>query len=300
MRSLSLLLGLIPILGLAELGLHQYFAARAPDFADYAALAPELLKQKPSGVPVVVAPAWAEPLVRQAAPPAFPVAELTRPDDSAFASFLEVSLLGASAPELEGFLVQRTQGIGKFQVSLRQNPRPEPVLFDFVTAVDLGEVEIFTDFEGQRRACPVNERPRASTGGLHGHVAYPRRRHECQGGRIVAVSVIEDQNYRPHRCVLAQPPDSGSILLRFSSVPASARLVGFAGFSYFLERDTPADEVALSVSEGGQVLGEQRAAGVRGWSRFEVKRGAARGAIEVNVRRLARSTGDFCFALEAR
>lgn len=294
------LLGVIPLLGLVELGLHQYFAGRAPDAQDYAALAPELLKLKQSGVPVVVAPAWAEPFVRQAAPPAFPGAELTRPDNSAFASFLEVSLLGASAPELEGFAVQRTQRIGKFQVSLRQNPQPDPVRFDFVSAVDLGEVEIFTELEGERRACRLTQRSRAATGGLHGHVAYPAQRYECQGGRMVAVSLIEDQSYRPHRCVLTQVPDSGSLVLSFSSVPASARLVGFAGFSYFLERDIEVDQVALGFREAGQALGEQRAAGARGWSRFELKRGGASGGVEVSVRRLARSSGDFCFALEAR
>jgi hypothetical protein len=300
MRSLSWLLGLVPLLGLTELGLHQYFAGRAPDARDYAALAPELLKLKQSGVPVVVAPAWAEPFVRQAAPPAFPGVELARPDNSAFASFLEVSLLGASAPELEGFAVQRTQRIGKFQVSLRQNPRPEPVLFDFVSAVDLGEVEVFSELEGQRRPCRLSQRPRASTGGLHGHVAYPRQRHECQGERIVAVSLIEDRDYRPHRCVLTQLPDSGSVVLRFSAVPASRRLVGFLGFSYFLERDVAADAAALSVSESGRALGEQRAAGARGWSRFEVERVGAPGIVEVNVQKLARPSGDFCFALEAR
>lgn len=300
MRPLSLLLGLFPLLGLAELGLHQYFAGRAPDAEDYAALAPALLKMKQSGVPVVVAPAWAEPFVRQAAPPAFPGAELTRPDNSAFASFVEVSLLGASAPELEGFLVQQTQRIGKFQVSLRQNPRPEPVLFDFVAAVDLGEVEIFTEFEGQRRPCLPRQRPRAATGGLHGHVVYPRQRHECQGGRIVAVSLIEDQNYRPRRCVLTQLPASGSVVLRFSSVPASARLVGFVGFSYFLERDNEGEQVALGLTDAGQALGEHRASGARGWSRFEVERGGAPGIVEVAVRRLASASADFCFALEAR
>lgn len=294
------LLGLIPLLGLVELGLHQYFAGRAPAALDYAALAPELLKLKQSGVPVVVAPAWAEPFVRQAAPSAFPGAELTRPDDSAFASFLEVSLLGASAPELQGFAVERTQRIGKFQVSLRQNPRPDPVRFDFVSAVDLGEVEIFLELDGERRACRSSQRARATTGGLHGHVAYPRQRYECQGGRIVAVSLIEDQRYRPHRCVLTQLPDSGSVVLRFNSVPASARLVGFAGFSYFLERDVEVDEVALDFREAGQALGEQRAAGARGWSRFEVRRSGAPGGVEVDVRRLARSNADFCFALEAR
>lgn len=300
MRSASLLLGLVPLLGLAELGLHQYLAARPPDFADYAALAPQLLELKQTGVPVVVAPAWAEPFVRQAAAPAFPVAELTRPDDSAFVGFLEVSLLGAHAPELAGLTLTKLQQIGKFQLSWRQNPKPDPVRFDFVSAVDLGEVEIFAELDGVRRACAVTQSSRTSTGGLHGHVAYPRTRHECPGGRVVAVTLIEDQAYRPHRCVLTQLPDAGSIVLRFSSAPATARLVGFTGFSYFLERDNETDEAELSVSEVGQPLGQQRAAGARGWSRFELQRSGAPGAIEVSVRRLAPSAKDFCFALEAR
>ena len=300
MRSPSLLLGLVPLLGLTELGLHRYFAARAPDFDDYAALAPQLLKLKQTGVPVVVAPAWAEPLLRQAAASAFPIAELTRPDDSAFASFLEVSLLGAHAPELEGFAVERSETVGKFRLSWRRNPRPRPVVFDFVTAVERGEVEVFSELEGQRRPCPATLRSFTSSGGLHGHVAYPRARHECAGGRIVAVTVIEDQAYRPHRCVLTQLPETGSLVLRFSAVPATARLLGFSGFSYFLERDQQADEAELSVSEAGLPLGQQRAAGARGWSGFEVQRSRAPGTVEVNVHRLARTVGDFCFALEAR
>jgi hypothetical protein len=300
MRSLSLLLGLVPLLGLAELGLHQYFAARPPDFDDYAALAPELLKAKQTGIPVVVAPAWAEPFVRQSAAPAFPAAELTRPDNTAFVGFLEVSLLGQHAPELQGFEVTKSQQIGKFQLSWRLNPKPDPVRFDFVSAVDLGEVEVFTELDGQRRPCAVTQRPRTATGGLHGHVAYPRQRHECPGGRIVAVTLIEDQDYRPRRCVLTQLPDSGSVVLRFSGVPATTRLVGFTGFSYFLERDTRVDQAELSISDVGQPLGQRRVAGAQGWSRFELQRSGAPGPVEVNVRRLTRAPGDFCFALEAR
>ncbi len=300
MRSLSLLFGLVPVVGLAELGLQQYFARRAPDFDDYAALAPKLLKLKQTGVPVVVAPAWAEPLVRQAAPAAFPLAEQSRADDSGFASFLELSLLGESAPELAGFAVQRTERIGKFRVSVRQNPKPERVSFDFVTAVDQGEVEIFTDLGGQRWPCQLAPRAHTQTGGLHGHVSYPRQRYDCGGGRFVGVTLIEDAAYRAHRCVMTQLPQDGSVVLRFSSVPAGQRLVGFAGFSYFLQRDQQAEQVELAVSEAGQGLGQYRAAGARGWSRFELQRGATAGNVEVNVRRLAPEANDFCFALEAR
>lgn len=300
MRPLSLLFGLVPVLGLAELGLQQYLARRAPDFDDYAALAPRLVKLKEPGMPIVVAPAWAEPLVRQAAPTLFPLAEQTRADDSGFASFLEVSVLGKSAPELDGFSVRRTERFGKFQLSVRENPQPDRVSFDFVTAVDQGEVEIFTDLGGQRQPCQPLPRAHTQTGGLHGHVAYPRQRYECGDGHFVGVTLIEDATYRPHRCVLTQLPPDGSVVLRFSSVSAGQRLVGFAGFSYFLERDDQAETVELSVREAGQALGRYRAVGADGWARFELLRGAQTGSVEVDVRRLERRAGDFCFALEAR
>src|SRR6478609_907568 len=212
MRRLSSALGFVPLLGLGELALHQYFAHRAPDVEDYAALAPELLSLKQRGVPVVVAPEWAEPLLRQAAPEAFPLNELARADERAFAAFLEVSLLGESSPALASFPLESQQRLGPFVVARRRNPSPEPTVFDFVAAVEQGQVEVFNELEGQRRDCALVE-TRTQTGGLHGHVAYPSRRYECENGRFVGVTLIDDQDYRPRRCVLAQPPESGSVVL---------------------------------------------------------------------------------------
>jgi hypothetical protein len=300
MRRLTLLLALVPAAGLVELALHQYFATRAPRQADYAALAPELAKLKRPGVPVVVAPAWAEPLLRQAAPEAFPLVELARPDDSGFTRFLEVSLLGATAPELEGFATTQTQQFGAFRISLRENPRPDPTRFDFVSAVERGEVEIYTELEAERLPCQRVERSRAETGGLHGHVAYPKIRYECARGRFVGVTLIDDQYYRPRRCVLAQPPAAGSVVLRFRTVPATPRLVGFVGSSYFIARDDVKPELELTISEADQSLLRRTAAGVQGWSRYEARRPAEPGAVEVHLRRLTRDAADFCFSLEAR
>ena len=153
---------------------HADLAARSAKFAEQNhvhLLAPELLKLKQTGVPVVVAPQWAEPLLRQAAPPAFPAAELTRPDSSAFAAFLEVSLLGQSAPELAGFNVERSLDVGKFRLSWKRNPRPQPVLFDFVPGPDpppcrSGGSHVATSCVGHRnpgawdRDAPWRTRPR--------------------------------------------------------------------------------------------------------------------------------------------
>jgi hypothetical protein len=299
MRRVLPLLGLVPLLGLAELAAHQYFASRAPGPADYAALGRELVKLKRPGVPIVVAPAWAEPLVRAGAPGAFPIGELTRADDSAFAELLEVSLLGASAPELVGLVREAPRAVGVFALSSVKNPRAEPASFDFVTAVDVGQVEVFLDHDGVRAPCPAVNDAQLSTGGLHGHGAYPARRLQCSTERFVAVSLVEDAQYRPHRCILARLPPSGRVVLRFTGVPRAARLQAFGGFSYFLERDVVESRVELTVTDERAPLGSRRLAGADGWARWPLP-GTEGGAVEVALERLGASQSDVCFALEAR
>ncbi len=298
MRRAFPLLGLLPLVGLLEVAAHRYFATRAPGPADYRALGPELAKWKRPGVPVVVAPAWAEPLVRAAAPEAFPLPELTRADDRAVPQLLEVSLLGAAA-EVEGFDRSPPKAVGPFSLTLLQNRRPEPASFDFVGAVESGQVEAFLALGGVRAPCPSREDARVQTGGLHGHGAYPARRLQCSTDRFVAVSLVEDARYRPHRCVLARLPSRGRLVLRFGGVPRAERLVAHGGFAYFLERDAVEAQVELSVSDERGPLGSRRFGGGDGWARFEAA-GTDGGAVEVTLERLAASQSEFCFALEAR
>jgi hypothetical protein len=300
MRRLRPLLALVPLLGLLELGLHQYFAARAPGFPAYEALGTELLRRKQPGVPVVVSPAWAEPLVRQAAPAAFPVSELARPDDRRFARFLEVSVLGERAAELSDFPIREQQQHGAFNLLLRDSPRFEEPHYDFVSAVETGAAEVWHEVAGERSRCSRVDRQRATTGGLHGPVARPTRGFECSGGRFVGVTLIEDQQYRPRRCILVDPVRAGHVVLRFAAVPASPRLVGFTGFPYFLSRDVRGKPVELAISESGAELVRQGSEPRHGWQRFDVRRPEPGGGIEVVVVRHENEPGDFCFALEAR
>jgi len=292
-------LRLVPLLGVAELALHWYFAGQSPTFEDYAHLGPRLLELKAPGTPVVVAPAWAEPLLRQAVPGAFPLAELARSDDRVFASYIEVSLLGQSAPSLASFPIGRRWSVGPFELTLRPNPRYERVIFDFVSALENGRVEVSEGSGADRAACRLVSHPHVAAGGLHGHVAYPKSRYECPGGGFVGVGLIEDENYRPRRCMLARLPGAG-LTLRFDSVPASRRLVGFAGFSYFLERDVAAAEVEIIAEGRGATLGRHRMKGEDGWARFELAGSTDAEDVEVSLRELQSPHGDPCFALEAR
>jgi hypothetical protein len=299
MRRAPPLLGLLPLLGVAELAAHYYFATRAPGPADYAELGRDLAKLKRPGVPVVVAPAWAEPLVRSAAPAAFPIGELTRADDSALSELLEVSLLGEVTPELSGYTREESRAVGPFLLTSLKNQRPEPTAFDFVTAVDVGQVEVFVDHGGVRAPCRAVNDARLQTGGLHGHGAYPERRFQCSTERFVTVSLVEDAHYRPHRCVLTRLQASGKVVMRFGGVPRAPRLVVFGGFAYFLERDAVEPQVELTLSDERRTLGSRRFAGAEGWSRWQLASSEG-GAVEVAVERLGPSQSDFCFALEAR
>jgi hypothetical protein len=299
----SLLLAVIPLLGLGELASHAYFATRAPGFEDYVALAPRLLALKRPDMPVVVAPDWAEPLLRQAAPEAFPLAEVARPDDAGFASFLEVSLTNVpqrAESEVGRFAQQSEERTGPFRLRILKNPRFEPKLFDFVDALAAGSARVSDALEGERSRCPLTEAQRSRTGGLLGPVTRPRRYHACREDRAVAVTVIEDQNYRPRRCMLIEAPSRGSVVLEFEGVPASARLVGFAGFPYFLDRDAEGAQVELMLSEGGQKLGGHRVEAARGWVRFEVRRPAPGGDVTVEATWRVAQPRQLCVALEAR
>jgi hypothetical protein len=113
------------------------------------------------------------------------------------------------------------------------------------------------------------------------------------------VGLIEDADYRPRRCVLARLSSEG-LALGFAAVPASHRLVGFAGFSYFLERDVTAPEVELALHRRGATLGNRRMKGEDGWARFELPGSAEPEDVEVSLRELESVHGDPCFALEAR
>jgi hypothetical protein len=298
MRRAFPLLGLLPVVGLLELASSRYFATRAPSLEQYRALGRELSRVKRPGVPVVVTPAWAEPLVRSAAPSAFPIGELTRADDRASRELLEVSLLGA-ASDVEGFKRGTTRTLGPFSLTPLENERPEPTFFDFVTAVDVGHVEAFLAHGRARAPCRAVEDARWETGGLHGHGAYPPRRLQCAADRFVTVSVVEDAQYRPHRCILTRLPASGRLVLRFAGVPRASRLVAYGGFAYFLERDAVTPQVALTVNDERRSLGSRRFAGADGWARLDAG-GTEGGAVEVTVERVASSQSDFCFSLEAR
>ncbi|HEX7450845.1 MAG TPA: hypothetical protein VF294_01090 [Polyangiaceae bacterium] len=263
---------LVPIAGLAELGLFVVDARRAPRVSEWQAVRAEVAKLKGPADLLVVAPEWADPIARYAFGDALlPVADEARADVSSYARAIEVDALGKSSAELDGWAVREERAVGRFKLRVRENPKPETVLFSFldnarppfltVTAGDSGDNE---------RACVYTQHAQVSTGGLHGHLAFPRERYLCGGEEFfVGATILDDQEYRPRRCLWAEPRGLESVRLRFSNVPMGRKIYGYAGLSYFLFRDGAHEPTTITVHVAGQQIGSYEHHDERGWHHFE-------------------------------
>jgi len=226
---------------------------------------------------------------------AFPIGELTRADDSGFPGFLEVLAAWSGRARARGVSGAADAASGPFRVSLHQNPTPEPASFDFVTAVESGEVEVFVEVDPSAEPVPAR-RARAHVDRRFARArSVPRVRYECGDGRFVGVTLIEDQAYRPQSLHPGASARRGSVVLHFTPVPASPRFVGFAGFSYFLERDVRSRRGRARRQRGGR---RARAISAQRRARLVALRASAR---RRRSRRSARATfaaqaGDVCFA----
>jgi hypothetical protein len=303
-RGLRYLWLTVPGLGVAELCAHVWFAARAPRVEAWRELAPAVLAEKRAGEPVVVAPDWAEPLARYAfGDQAFPLAELARPDDAALHDVLEVSALGARYAPTRSWRVVSEERRGGFTLRRLENPAPVRVHFRFLEHVKPRELRVTLLQNGVERACPFADNARPLAGGLHGEVAFPRERFVCPGleSTFVGITVIDDQEYRPRRCVWAAPPPGGELRLVFSDVPFGASLRGFAGLSYFLFRDSEARPVTLDVDSVGVHLGSVTHQDPWGWRGFSLPTPTLAGQsaeVELSIHAGDALQRDFCFALE--
>jgi hypothetical protein len=295
---------LLPGLGAAELAAHVWLAARAPREAEWRELARAVLSEKRPGEPVVVAPAWAEPFAREAfGDRAFPLDELARSDDAAFPRLLEVSALGARYEPARSWRVVSQAEHGRFTLRVLENPAPLRVRYRFIEHVNPRELSVALVRGAQVFPCEYSEHAPVAAGGLHGEVAFPRERFLCGGGpaSFVGVTIIDDQQYEPRRCIWAAPPPGFTLRLTFSRVPLGSALRGFGGLSYFLFRDSHAAPVTLDATSEGVRLGSYVHQDAWGFHPFRLATAAHAGRtadVELALHAGETPQRDFCFTLE--
>ncbi|MBN2196676.1 MAG: hypothetical protein JW751_27940 [Polyangiaceae bacterium] len=304
MSRVGLLWLAVPLVGLAELGAHQWLAGRAPSVAEWEALRGEVAALRKEDELVVVAPAWAEPLARHAFGDAMmPLPQVARADTTPFAYAIEVSALGARAPETLGWRVLDEHRSGRFRLRRLENPAPAGVTFDFTAAFSPDRVRV-VDAAGQD-TCSWNPAAPPVAGGLHGHVAFPAARFVCPGGMFffVGVTVSEDERYRPHRCVWAHPPEGSPRRIRYRDVPLGERVQGHTGLSWFLMRDGAGTPITLTVRVDGDSLGTVVHRDQEGWRHFALATGrhaGTRAEVEFEIASERAVARHFCFHADSR
>ncbi|MBM4361464.1 MAG: hypothetical protein FJ104_02195 [Deltaproteobacteria bacterium] len=304
MAARTLLWWLVPIAGLAELGGHFHVSRRAPGLADWQAARPAVEALRRPGEPLLVAPRWAEPVARHVLGDArFPLEEVARADESRFEAALEVSLLGESAPEIASWPVLEERRAGKLLLRRRKNPAPRPALQDLVGRVP--DATVVDVVGGVERPCPWDAHARREAGGLHGDQAYPAARHACPGAgawHFVGVTVIEDEQWRPRRCIWAHPAQ-GVLRIHFPDVPLGAALTGHAGLPQWYERERRGAPIQLRFSIDGAEVGSVTHKDGDGWAAFELPtpgRAGQRGALDVSISAPRAQQRQLCFEVATR
>ena len=305
MPRLQYLWLIVPALGLGELGAHVWLSRRAPRVEEWQDLAAPVRRLKRPADLLVVAPLWAEPIARHAfGDGPFPLEQLGRADASTFARAVEVSALGAHSDETRGWRVVSEEPHGRFTLRVLENPAPIVPRYRFIEHVLPSDLDVAVVEGESETPCPFTDRARVSTGGLHGHVAFPRERFQCPGGEasFVGVTVIDDQNYLPRRCIWTHVPPRGKLRLRFARVPLATKIRAWAGVSYFLYRDGTVPPASIAFRADGRALGEHEHRdewGFRGFS-FDTP-GAFERTTDLDVEVSSEAPGrDLCFVAESR
>lgn len=298
----------VPLVGWLELGAHVQTSRAAPSLDAWAQAKPTLAELKQPADLVVIAPQWAEPNARHAfGDELMPLEHLARPDESAFARAIEVSILGQESPLLEGWSVEHERTQGAFRFRVRTNPQHRPVVFDFLAHVSPERARAFSGPKEARRSCAWKANAPLRNGGLGGSPTFPRQRFVCPSGDpySVGVTVIDDhQEFRPRRCIWAHPTSNGVIGLEFDRVPLGKVLRGYSGMPWLLERSLQGPPIRLSVFVDDTLVGSAEHRDGDGWKGFELDLGAHAGKSAAKVRFEVSSATPkdrhFCFQADTR
>ncbi len=305
----------VPLLGLIELVTHEYIHHRTPEIEDYAVLKDAVRQVWTAGKPrdalILVSPAWAEPTVRHVLGDEWmPLRDVARPDLTGYREVLEVALLGHDS-QLSGFSQARPRAmepwehLEHFELRLLTNPQHEPVELDFVDAFSEHETEVYTLRRGQLEPCRYNPRAKVSNGALSGTPTFPRQRFQCshRDWHFVGVTVIEDHEYRPRRCLWAHPIRNTPTVVRFPDVRLGGALRGHGGMPYLHARDGKGAPVELEVRIGDEAIGQYTHRPGAGWQPFEFDTRRFSGQtrdVEFEVRSQQTHRRQFCFQADVR
>lgn len=294
------------LLGFAvvELGAHAVTLARVPATSDWREAAAFVRAQWRPRDLVSVAPAWADPLLRQVLGDRIDLAMAGRSDTAAYARLWALVIRDARVPEAPARVPELVRRFGRVHV-MRWTLDPPTVAYDFVQHVRKAEVSwLRRDVE---RDCPWRRFPPPRGGGLGFGVLDPVERFACdarRGSPWVAAVVMEDLDLMPRHCV-RQAPTGGDtpVRVRYRDVPLGEQIVFHGGLYYEDERMREGGPVVARIRLDGEVVGTLTHVDGDGWKRLVVEtpgRAHSRGEVAIEVTAPRPRKRGFCWAASVR
>jgi hypothetical protein len=297
---------IVPVVALAELVAHvvQVRTAVPGEAWDQAREVARTMLQPADGL--LFSPRWTEPLGRMHFGDQLATLDrMAPPDYTRFPRVLEVSIRGRHRPEVAGWTLTEERRVGPVRLRMLANPSPVQIvdnLIDHVRPHDLSVVEASLA-DGSERPCPFTQTgPRS--GPLGFGPAIPADKFTCSRGGPVAVTVVTDLDYYPHRCIYAPPPGSGATLrLRFASIRFGKLLHGHHGLYVEAERLRQGAPIEISFRVGDKTIGTVAHQDGEGWSRFQFDTSDLQGSTDeltIEIRSTFAERRMYCFEADTR
>jgi hypothetical protein len=216
---------------------------------DYRAATALVRKDFRSDDAVVIAPEWADPLLRLQLGDRIGIKLAGRTDLAPFQRLWVLSLRGARASEAPARAPDFHTVTHGISVD-RYDFAPSPVVVDLVDALPSASVDVRV---GETRVpCTYFERGGGvQRGGLGAGPAAPRQRFVCESGEAgqtsVGVTVIEDLALKPRRCVLTPPRPNEPLSITYKDVHLGSQLVLYGSLYYEDERHQVGVPVTMRV-----------------------------------------------------
>jgi hypothetical protein len=252
---------------------------------------------------VVFAPFWADPLGREYFKDEVATLDReARPDDTRFPRALVVSIRGAHLRELDGWKEEGQTRFGAVTVTTYENPAPAKVIDDLVAHAvsDKARVELV---DGNRETpCPWTHGS-PETGSLGFGPGLPAERFICPRGGLVATSVMQATDYRPHKCIYAPALGGSNVLrVRFQNVAFGRVLHGHHAIDWDQARfDSP--PVTLVWKVEGRTLARLVDGDADGWKGFEIDTSDLAGQTGELIAEVSAPTSShrqYCFEADTR
>lgn len=255
----------------------------APRPEDWTALAGEVRAGFRPGDLVVVAPSWADPVLRQYLGDVITIPMAARMDDARYGRVWEVSEGGAHAPEAHG-TPTRSQRFGALDLRLLER-KPAQVTYDFLERWADARVSRWDPASGQVAACP-----------------WQADRFVCAAGGTVHRELVEVDT-RIRRALLAPPLSHAILVIEWPQVALGRELVLRAGLHDVWARKLGRGTVQVDVWMDGQWVTGAVIGNRSGWAPIRIDTTARDGGtavVRVQISARDPQLRHLAFAAEAR